>query len=1026
MAKKITDFLKSNAGGAAIGAAFSIPDLASLAKGENVLKSIKNIILNIVLANQTWWLSLSRSFSGLGSMVKGLITSTGSLQAAMRKMADTEAAQKQFKALGVSATGAKAQIMKLAKMSADKGLHFEEVSAATQNLIALSRGVKGTAADMAALIDVSKATGASLQDLASNVGEVSAAMRNGDSIDSAVDRLRDMGAISDSAASSLKNLQKAGAEAFSIQSSMDAAMRKQASGGSGGGVAQAGKDRDAATKGLQEAAGKPWVAGDIETTKNYTEALKAITPAIAEISAMFASLFARVGAWTSWLVKTIAGWWLFSAALKVAAGAIALLSAALAMIYGTKLAMWLASSTSGFAKFTNAVLLAGGKALGLFSISAKAASRSMWGLRAAITATRVALIALEIATVILAAFAILSIVVDGIMSLVGASSELAKEMDDAARASKEFNDELMLQANNIETLADKHALLQKAIKASSDAWAAVAEQQKANDDEWFYVSNEGKQKLARKTADAKAIDDSTAKIASAPISKTEIMRHEVEKKLSEEQTARDIEMSKASPKEKVELTKRESKRLAGLAAAGEKEIKLGKEADEKIAAIEYERSLAIKKDAEMGKPAERAARVERAKAGLAEANSAGPIDAWNRKEKVAAAQKELDAANAAVEKGVGGKFDRKITELLEGSDSDILKGKGMQRYVVERRKTANLSKEELEGLSAQYTEGQRLIDRGTKAKNEIISNTAASKAAAEEVRKGKIADKYANKEADAQAELASSMAEGHQAFMQQSEAKLKAIELEIKAYRELHKGVDATTDAYLKNRANAKAAELVAQKFEAAKFAGQQREREAAETASNDTSVGMTRAQNERKAEEKAAQDALDAEEKFQAERTDGKADYTRAGELGSNLRAIQNANIEADKQDAFTVASMNRDIASNKAMAAGDPETVRANQAADDLQAKMMEFRSKGMTDEQASQAALDYTRNTVDIQAGQDMRSAAASAAVSSLAAVGGGGGVEAVDTLIDLEKMKIKLAETANVFLEEISGKKGMKLK
>ena len=355
----------------------------------------------------------------------------------------------------------------------------------------------------------------------------------------------------------------------------------------------------------------------------------------------------------------------------------------------------------------------------------------------------------------------------------------------------------------------------------------------------------------------------------------------------------------------------------------------------------------------------------------------------------------------------------------------------MQRRVIERRKTANLSVNEREQLSLEHTEGQRLIDKGTKAKNETLQNKAASKAAAEEARKGKIADKYANLEADAQADLASSMSEGHQAFMQQSNAKLASIDREIEAYKELHKGVDATNDAYLKNRANAKAAELVAQKFEAQKHEADQRQLVAREKAAADESVGMTRQANERAAAVEEAMDAYEQEREIQEELKaqdedntgtvgyKNQANDTKLRGLMANFNEAYIARNEGDKQDKLTVDSMNRDIASNQAAADGDSETVKMNEAADNLQAKAMEFRSKGMDPKAAAIAAQRYVRNSVEIQAGQDSRSAAQSAAVSSLAAIGAGGGVESVDTQIDLTKRLVDLNKRANELLTIISG-------
>lgn len=1042
MAKKITDFLKSNAGGAAIGAAFSISDLASLAKGENVLKSIKNIIMNIVLANGAMYYAFGKTFSGLGNMVKGLIVSTGSLNTAMKKLGAAESAQKSFTALGVSAAGAKAEIAKLAKMSSANGLRFEEVSEATQSLIALSRGAMGTADDMERLIDVSKATGASLQGLAENAGAVSEAMRNGSEIDGAIDRLRTMGAISDSAASSLKNLQKAGAGAFSIQAGLDAAMGKKSAGRKDG-LAEVEQQQEAAGKGAQAAAGKPWIEGDIKSTKNYTEALKAMTPIIAQVSSFFASMFAYIGSWTSGLVKWVTSFSLVRGGLAALVYGVTAFAAVLTMVMGTKFIGWMMSSGSAFGWLSTHVKAAG---VGLvrFTGSATVARVAVMGMNAALAVTKWALIAVQAASLFLMGFAVIGALVS---SLAGNTAELAKELDEAARASKDFNDELMLQANNIETLADKHALLQKALKASADAWDAVREQRELNDSKWFGASDEDKQKLARKTADAEAIDKSNSKIIAAPVSEIAVKRHEAAKKLSEAQTARELASSRATPEQRAEMDKVESERLAGLAAQGEAEIAQGRQTELDASPIEIRRGKALAKHNTARNKHKRKHATEKSAEELeklldkeyvdkavkirrgewdsqAQADSEARIKAARDKH-----QTVRDAENAGPDQT---KFDAEIAVLYANSASLEKQGMGEQQLVaLERAANPNASTPQRDAWTKRHDDAQIKIDKGKKLAGESLQNQAEAEAKAEESRKGEIAGKYANLEADAQAALASNMSEGHQAFMHQSNAKLASIDREIEAYKELHKGVDATNDAYLKSRANAKAAELVAQKFEAQKHEADQRQLVAREKAAADESVGMTRQANERAAAVNEALDAYEQEREIQEELKaqdedntgtvgyKNQANDTKLRGLFANFNEAYIARKEGDKQDKLTVDSMNRDIASNQAAADGDSETVKMNEAADNLQAKAMEFRSKGMTDKEAAVAAQRYVRNSVEIQAGQDSRSAAQSAAVSSLAAIGAGGGVESVDTQIDLTKRLVDLNKRANELLTIISG-------
>jgi len=1005
---KITDWMKNNKA----NVAFAGLDLPAAVSGEHKLKGMLTLITNLALGTQIWNYQLGKLFSGMGSMVKGLITSTGSLNAAMKKLGDTQAAQKSFTALGVSASGARAEIQKLAKMSAAKGMDFRDVSEATQNLISLSRGAKGTASDMEELIDVSEATGASLQELASNVGEVSAAMRNGDAIDGAIDRLRAIGAISDSSATSLKNLQKAGAGAFSIDEGMNDAMRKNSSGGKGG-VRQAAQDRESASTGLKEAIGKPWVEGDVETTKNYTEALKAITPALASISEFFAKIFARTGAWTSWLVKTIAAIPGLGIVLKGVTVLLTMFAAGVAVVANIKLAQWLIGSTSLFGRMAAGIKTAS-STIFFFTGSARAATVAAYAMSAAINITRGALILLQAASVFLIGFAVIAQI---FTALTGNTAALAKEMDDAARASKDFNDELMLQANNIETLADKHALLQKALKASTDAWREVQEQQAANDHEWGWVSKEGKAKLASKTAAAEAIDASASKIISAPVSEIVVKRHEAAKELSEEQTARELASSRATPEQRAALDMEESKRLAGLAKQGEAEIAAGRKTELDASSYEIEKGQIIAADAVAGGPKARAAEIAQAQSDVTYTQS----NHWST---AADTKRMRDNAKARLEKALANKGpdtskqDKKIAETYAKSDSLEKQGMGEQAQVqLDRDANPNATDAQRKAWTKRHDDAQIKIDRGKKLSGESLQNKAESVAKAEESRKGEIAGKYANLEADAQAELAASMAVGHAAFMQQSVAKMESIDREIAAYRELHKGVKETTDAYLKNRANAKAAEEVARQF--AEWSNETKKQEIASAGAlaNDESVGIPRARKER------AQ-----------EMSDLKAEYEEAYKRNNpeEIQAAQNKIDEATRRDRLSTVeetkqqlATGRDIQNRHAAATGDASIIQKNQAVSEFQdvfdSVLQATGDKGKAEALGRRAAQD----SVNLQGIQMQQAANTSGAVSSLARIGGGGGVEAVDTQIDLMKQSRDIQNAISATLVRIElAKKGIK--
>lgn len=1023
---KITDWMKDNKA----NMAFAALDLPAAVSGQHKLKGMLNLITNLTLGTQLWNYQLGKLFSGMGSMVKGLITSTGSLNAAMKKLGDTQAAQKSFTALGVSASGARAEIQKLAKMSAAKGMDFRDVSEATQNLISLSRGAKGTASDMEELIDVSKATGASLQELASNVGEVSAAMRNGDAIDGAIDRLRAIGAISDSSATSLKNLQKAGAGAFSIDEGMNDAMRKN-SAGEKGGVRQAAQDRESASTGLKEAIGKPWVEGDVETTKNYTEALKAITPALASISEFFAKIFARTGAWTSWLVKTIAAIPGLGLVLKGVTVVLTMFAAGVTVVANIKLAQWLIGSTSLFGRMAAGIKTAS-SAIFFFTGSARAATVAAYAMSAAINITRGALMLLQAASVFLIGF---SVIAQIFTAFTGNTAALAKEMDDAARASKDFNDELMLQANNIETLADKHALLQKALKASSDAWREVKEEEAKNAGMWWN-NDEDRARVASKRNAAEAIDSSVSKIAEAPYSQTASKQREVDKALAIAQTGREIDESHATPEQKLKLNEKEKDRLSKLTIKGDYETAQLKDAEERASVIEIQKGMRRAEDAKpsgvdkMSGPERRASEVAKTTAALAKVKKetgawqAGVDSGFNveyntkklaeAKVRLAAAEVDATKAKEAEAKGVDmSDLDRQQEEIYKASHSDIAKGTGILREVERKRKEPNLTQQDREDLSARKTEGELLIKQGTKAKDEVETHRDAKSKLDEKDRQDKINSDYANKEADAQAELSASMALGHAAFMQQSDAKIVAIDREIAQYKELHKGVDETNDSYLKNRANAKAAEGVARQF--AEWSNETKKQEIASAGelANDKSVGIPRARKER------AQ-----------EMSDLKAEYEEAYKRNNpeEIQAAQNKIDEANRRDTLATIeetkqqlATGRDIQNRHAAATGDVATVQKNEALDEFQG--IYDKALEATGDKSKAEALGRrgAQDTVDIQAMHMVEATTAGAAASSLARIGGGGGVESADTQINLQKKSNEIQAAISDTLRRIEHSK-----
>jgi hypothetical protein len=553
MANKFSKWLGQNK----LNVAFTAPDIASLAKGEDKLKSIKNIIVNLAFGTQIMHLMMSKAWGGMSKGLKSVISDTGSLKAAMDKLTKMQGLQKIFTPLVGGAAAAKTEVAKLVNLAASKGIGFDSLADAASNMRTLSRGAKGTAEDLDGLIDLSKATGASLEKLADGVGGVSAAMQSGGSIEGYIESLREAGGVTDIAAKSLVELQQNGGTTAQVMDKLAASMRQVAESGKTQTktIDEVNRSYDSAQEKLKASVGSPWIAAEIRNTEIWAEVIKAVTPALAAVSNVLQTVYGSVVATGTAIAKFAVDTGIANALIYIFGAALAIVPPILAAIGAFGLAGWLSKGAAAFGLTT-----------------AKCQTCAAWldkvtaGFIKASYASRVLAIGMRVldaAMMVMKWMTIIALVADlagMIFNLFQKSGQYQEQVNDLANASQQLNDKLRDQINHIETLADKYEALSAAMKASE---AATAEYEKAK--------AEGKpaevvEQLRRNMIKSQRTVQLARNVNVGENMDVAMANEERARKSA--QTERDIAMEKASPEGKAALHEVEAERLGGMAAQG--------------------------------------------------------------------------------------------------------------------------------------------------------------------------------------------------------------------------------------------------------------------------------------------------------------------------------------------------------------------------------------------------------------------------------------------------------------------------
>lgn len=542
-----------------MSAAFYLPGIAeSKHKVLELIKALKDMAM--------WRLVLSagfaKTFTSMNKAIRGLIKDTGSLDAALGRLAGIQKLQKTFSGLVGGIDAAKTRIAQLVALSNSSGraFKFESWGKAAQTLQVFTRGAYASNDALKSIGDTAASTGNSLEDVADGVASFYNALRNGQPVGEAADKLRQMGVITDENASLLKDLASAGEDTGQVFDQLTSIMDKHRGGmdalaDSVEGVAEA---HEKAAEKIKEAVGKPWTEKDIQVTKNMTDAMNAMAPAAGRVSSFYSILSNGFSTLGSWLAKTISQSPLMSGAMESMAKAVGLAIMAVS-IFGTvaiPAAVMSVTKLIGYLSGEGIAALAG---FGKYSI---------WAARG-IGFLSIAMKGLAVAVGVFAGGSAILAIGGAIINMAEDGKKAAKEAEEFAKSIKAATDAIGGQISAVTTLTEKHEALAAAIKGVKDAQEEVANQ-RANINGGTFgeavadLVNGGKYKKARRDklnaankseSDRRSLEERAASIPEGSLAPGVAEKRSISETSSralqlEEETYQ-AQLEKASPEDKI-------------------------------------------------------------------------------------------------------------------------------------------------------------------------------------------------------------------------------------------------------------------------------------------------------------------------------------------------------------------------------------------------------------------------------------------------------------------------------------------
>ena len=977
-------FIKQNLGdvGKVGGVIIGATAIAQMASGESKIKAIGNAIKEAILWTASWNLTLSRLFVSFGSGIRSVLAGTGSIEAALRKLSSMQELQKVFTPLAGGAEAAKVKVAALVNLAASKHLNFENVANAAKNMHILSDGAAGSVEDINRLASVSKVTGISIGELGNAVGSLS------------IDSLKNMGAISATAAASLEQLQQNGGSTSQVMNQLASALDAVAASGKGAEDSLAGVEAKYASvvEQMKTAVGSPWIKGDVQNTKNYADALQAVTPALKEVSSAFYAVFGGLATAKSEFTKWIATSDIAKVAIKGLAVVTGLLVTVFSVLGGVKLAFWIGSAAQAFSNVGRAAAFAHGgvlRATGSFTLAGIAARAATIG----VNLLNFALKAMGVLTII----SMVASLIGMIMNLKTGFDAVTKEADGVTEATKQMNAALQEQIDKIDSIITRQAALRAALKESTDSWAAYYAAVADDKDNEILVALRTKALAADKKAKEAAVH---------PVGRdqADVAREDTDaesRKRSEYERA----MAVATPEEQKELKSAEGARRSELGKKGAEEA--GKNEKVRMKQADIDVKIAEKKHeaekAEMERQSLMSAAIDRRDNGWfysgAERKADDKYIAQNQTPiKADVSDLESERLMAGWETRGGGDISKAESELQQiaysedpsRSNTHGLPGGGKYRGMSAKDKLAAKEKYQRQKATA------------TRLQSSYLADEASGKELTQQSGQEGKAITEADKIAEVNAQIAQSKQTGYDLAQEELVAQSALLGIEMQ-------------------RLNLSAA----QRKELESKVGLIGKQLAALDRAHDTEVRQNKASLATSGIRGEGYEVEKEKDRIERERLVAEEAAAVGPEAQMKAKAAREAHdtMRSGKEVAQygSEVSLDEELSRSRAQARGSSARVTE---IDDFEEFRKNFDArkgvKGL--DQAKKEAQEMTLNTITLKATSDMNSSNASVASASMARIGGGGGIgPGATSMIDLQKRTNDLLASADVHLEAIKKKR-----
>lgn len=437
----LDDFLKQNVSGP-LNKVFLAGYIRDISTAENKWKAVGKVIVE--MAVWTSRLVLPAVFIAawvkLGSTVRTILRDTGSLDAALRRLAAIQGLQRTFAPLLGGLSAAKQRVAELVQFTGrQKFFKFEDIGEGARSLEVMTRGIYSSNQALLEVQNAAVSSGNGFAETAKAVSEFYADLREGQPIDQAAERLRQMGVISNQTANFLDDLQKSGAGVQQVFGELRGALAGAKPAEAGEDLATIQQRQAEAAENLKRSFGAPFTHDEIQNTKNYTDAMNAIAPAVGRVASFFSVLTDGLSTVKSTIVKTAAESKPLQVVLEGLAKALGIVAAAGLLWGALQFPIILARWAAAFKGATGAMAL-----------------------------FRVGLLGLSAATGIGAVLAVVGTAIGVFINYRRQQQEIAQRVKEMAQAHREAQEAIDQQSASVKTLAERNELLAKSMQQIID------------------------------------------------------------------------------------------------------------------------------------------------------------------------------------------------------------------------------------------------------------------------------------------------------------------------------------------------------------------------------------------------------------------------------------------------------------------------------------------------------------------------------------------------------------------------------